>query len=258
MTKIGYIADLSSKQVAEAVSELQKKYQLVNLSHFPENPNIDYIITLGGDGIMLKALHYIVNLKVPVFGMNKGSIGFLLNDYSCDNLEERIKSAKQYTISPLQMHSTDIDNNTYTDLAINEVSLFRELNQATKIIIHIDDVPRLDCFMGDGILVATPAGSTAYNLAINGPIIPLDATLLALTPISPFRPRRWKGVLLSQKHKIGFEILEPQKRPVSAVADYTERRNVKFVSVTLSNIKLQILFDSKEDFDERILKEQFI
>ncbi|HBT41239.1 MAG TPA: NAD kinase, partial [Rhodospirillaceae bacterium] len=191
-------------------------------------------------------------------GMNRGTVGFLMNEYLTEGLPERIARAQPVSLRPLKMTATDVSGNTTTALAINEVSLLRESRMAAKIRIFIDGVARLDEMICDGVLVATPAGSTAYNLSAHGPIIPMGADLLALTPISVFRPRRWRGALLPRKAEIAFEILQPELRPVSATADYTEVRDVQRVEIHQDHShRLELLFDPEHNLEERILKEQF-
>ena len=216
------------------------------------------IVALGGDGLMLQTLHAQLNSGVPIYGMNRGSVGFLMNDYQEDGLLERLSNAELNIIHPLKMIVEDRDGNTFDALAINEVSLFRQSYQAAKLRISIDGKERMKELSCDGVLVATPAGSTAYNLSAHGPIVPITASLLALTPISPFRPRRWRGALLPNTARVEIEVLEDKKRPVSAVGDHTEFRFVKRVSIAEeSSIDLPMLFDPGRALGERILAEQF-
>jgi NAD+ kinase len=222
----------------------------------------DAIVALGGDGFLLETLHRAIRHDAlnpkPVYGMNRGSVGFLLNAYREDNLPQRVASAQRVTLHPLRMIATRVDGERVEALGINEVSLLRETRQAAKLRITIDGVARLEELICDGALVATPAGSTAYNLSAHGPIIPLGAGILALTPISAFRPRRWRGALLPHTATITFEILEDRKRPVSAVADSTEVREVLRVEVAEQRmVLLTLLFDPELNLEERILKEQF-
>lgn len=219
----------------------------------------DVIVALGGDGLMLQTLHQHMNRRIPIYGMNRGSVGFLMNEYRDDSLRERLAAAECATIHPLRMRATLADGSKAEALAINEVSLLRETYQAAKIRISIDGKTRMEELICDGVLVATPAGSTAYNLSAQGPIVPIDAALLALTPISAFRPRRWRGALLSHRAKVRFEILEAGKRPVSAVADHTEFRHVRDVEVEEdASIDMLMLFDPDHGLDERIITEQFL
>jgi NAD+ kinase len=225
--------------------------------HTPEE-EADIVVALGGDGFMLEVLHRNLAARRPIYGMNRGSVGFLMNDYSEADLQERIAAAEPATIHPLRMRAVDAFGAVHEALAINDVSLLRETYQAAKLRIHIDGRTRLDELICDGALVATPAGSTAYNLSAHGPIIPINAHILALTPISAFRPRRWRGALLSRDAKVTFEVLESEKRPVSAVADNVEVRRVATVEVTEDRAtSLVLLFDAGRSLEERTLAEQF-
>lgn len=216
------------------------------------------IVALGGDGFMLETLHENLQSGRPIYGMNRGSVGFLMNEYSEDTLLDRINAAERAVIYPLVMNAVDTEGQRSQALAINEVSLLRQTRQTAKLRISIDGKVRLGELSCDGALVATPAGSTAYNLSAHGPIIPLDAKVLALTPISAFRPRRWRGALLPHTAKVTFEILEADKRPVSAVADNFEVRNVAKVQVAENRqVALHMLFDAGRSLEERVLAEQF-
>ena len=218
----------------------------------------DVIVAIGGDGHMLHALHE-VGFQKPVFGMNVGSVGFLLNDFSCDDLESRLKKAQAVSLYPLRMKAKTLYDETHDALAINDVSLMRETRMATKLKIEIDKVTRLDELICDGIIVSTPAGSTAYNLSANGPIIPLEGGVLAMTPISAFRPRRWTGALLPHFSTIRFVIKDPSERRVSAVADFTEIRDVTEVEIVEDRTApFRVLFDPHMGLHERITKEQFM
>ena len=218
----------------------------------------DVIVALGGDGFMLETLHAHLNRLVPVYGMNRGSVGFLMNDFEEDDLPGRIAAAGRAIIHPLQMDAWTEAGQVHSGLAINEVSLLRQTRQTAKLRITVDDKVRLEELSCDGCMVATPAGSTAYNLSAHGPIIPLDGRILALTPISAFRPRRWRGALLPHQARVCFEILESDKRPVSAVADSLEVRRVVRVEVReRRDIGLTMLFDAGRSFEERVLSEQF-
>lgn len=219
----------------------------------------DIFVALGGDGTMLEALHLYHAYGKPFYGMNRGSVGFLLNPYRQDGLVERITKAQTVRLVPLQMTARTEDGRHIEALAFNEVSLLRQRHNAAKIAISIDGVERMEELVCDGILVSSPAGSTAYNLSAHGPIIPLDANVLALTPISAFRPRRWRGALLPGAAKIRFDIREIDKRPVSATADFTEVREVSCVEIAQSNQSgVDLLFDPDHGLAERILKEQFL
>ena len=219
----------------------------------------DAIVALGGDGLMLQTLHTHMSNHTPIYGMHRGSVGFLMNEYNEDGLHERLAAAKVNVIHPLRMQATGMDGTSHEALAINEVSLFRASYQAAKLKISVDGKMRMEELICDGVLVSTPAGSTAYNLSAYGPILPINAQLLALTPISPFRPRRWRGALLPNEAKVHMEVLEAEKRPVNAVADHTEFRNVLQVEVEEDpSINLHMMFDSDHALDERILAEQFL
>ncbi|MDG1418192.1 MAG: NAD kinase [Maricaulis sp.] len=237
---------------AEAKARLEKRYGSIPLD------TAETIIALGGDGIMLDALHRSINTGARVFGLNFGSVGFLMNESGDNDLPERISKAEQALIHPLRTNGEDINGNAFEALAINEVSLLRETRQTAKIKIRIDDRDRLSELQADGVLVATAAGSTAYNLSAHGPILPLDSKVLALTPISAFRPRRWRGALLPHTAKLSFEILDPLLRPVSAVADNREFREVAHLEVVeAADLTLKLLFDEGKNLSERILAEQF-
>lgn len=218
----------------------------------------DMIVALGGDGFMLETLHEQISNPRPVFGMNCGSRGFLMNEYKETGLIERLRQSEAATVRPLRMVGETCTGESFEGLAINEVSLLRQRHQAAKIRISLDGKVRMEELIADGILVATPAGSTAYNLSAHGSIIPLDSEVLALTPISSFRPRRWRGALLSRKTRVRFDVLESQKRPVSAVADSHEIRDIAWVEVRESqSIELTMLFDKGMNLGERIAAEQF-
>lgn len=218
----------------------------------------DVLVVLGGDGSLLHAMHDMIGKDRPVFGMNRGSVGFLMNEFREDDLPARIGKAQSVLLHPLRMRALGMDGRALEAVAFNEVSLLRETRQTAKIEIVVDGVTRMAELSCDGILVSTPAGSTAYNLSAHGPIIPLGAQILAMTPISAFRPRRWRGALLPCASRICFNILEPKKRPVSAVADFTEMRDVASVDVFEDKgISLSLLFDPESGLDERIRKEQF-
>lgn len=243
-------ADVDEAQAA--LASLQRRYPHVA----PEEA--DVIVALGGDGFMLETLHRHLAAAKPIYGMNRGSVGFLMNRYSEDDIVGRVKQADLVLLHPLRMTAEVIDGSSQVAIAINEVSLLRETRQAAKLRITVDDVVRLEELICDGAIVSTPAGSTAYNLSAHGPIIPLGAEVLALTPISAFRPRRWRGALLPSTATVGFEIMEGRKRPVSAVADFTEIRDVRRVTVCEDrSMALSLLFDADQSLRERIIKEQF-
>jgi len=219
----------------------------------------DVIVALGGDGLMLQTLHRFMDAPKPIYGMNRGSVGFLMNEFSEQNLRERLQAARASIIHPLIMRAEDIKGAVTEARAINEVSLLRQTYQTAKLRISVDGAVRLEELIADGVLVSTPAGSTAYNLSANGPILPLAAPLMALTPISAFRPRRWRGALLPDHAKVAIEILEAEKRPVAAVADHAETRRVRRVDVSMDHkTALVILHDPGHSLDERILREQFV
>jgi len=249
--KIAFIAS-ETKEAQEALQKLTKRYGSASAE------GADAIVALGGDGLMLQTMHRHLNSRIPIYGMNRGSVGFLLNDYREDGLKRRLKAAEITVIHPLRMTAHDKHGTKHEALAINEASLFRQIYQAAKLRIAVDGTVRLDELICDGALVSTPAGSTAYNLSAHGPILPINAPLLALTPISPFRPRRWRGALLPNDAKVTIEVLEPEKRPVSAVADHTEFRDVVKVEVMKeSGIDIFMMFDPGHTLAERILSEQF-
>ena len=244
-----------ASETDEAQAALEK---LVAIYGNTRPADADALIALGGDGFMLQTQHQFMNSGKPIYGMNKGTVGFLMNEYKTDNLRQRIERAVKSKIRPLKMTVIDMLGEIHSAMAINEVSLLRQSYQAASLTIKIDDKTRLDQLICDGILVATPAGSTAYNLSAHGPILPLGAPLLALTPVSPFRPRRWRGALIPNSAEIVIEINNPEKRPVNAVADHTEFKSVKEVRVELDAENVgTILFDPDHSWDERILAEQF-
>jgi NAD+ kinase len=251
MTAIAFIAS-DAPEAQMAAADLRARYGEV------AREEADVVVALGGDGLMLTALHEYMGKGKPIYGMNRGSVGFLMNDYQPDGLVERLAAAKTETIHPLLATVTSADGTTHVARAINEVSLLRQSYQAAKLKIDIDGKTRLEELICDGILVATPAGSTAYNLSAHGPIIPINAPLLALTPISAFRPRRWRGALLPNHAKVAITALEAEKRPVNAVADHIEFKSVVNVLVEEDkNAACLAMFDSDHSWDERILAEQF-
>ena len=249
--KIAFVA--SGQDEADAARhELAARYGGVDLD------KADVVVALGGDGLMLQTLHELKNAGTPIYGMNRGSVGFLMNEFGADKLKERIASAERVVVHPLVMEATDVAKKTHRAPAFNEVSLLRQSYQAAKLRIAIDGKVRLEELISDGILVATPAGSTAYNLSAHGPILPLTAPLLALTPLSAFRPRRWRGALLPDRARIEISVLESDKRPVNAVADHFEVRSVVRVAVHMDTTTSRVmLFDPGHSLDERILAEQF-
>jgi NAD+ kinase len=218
----------------------------------------DVIVALGGDGLMLQTLHKFMESGKPIYGMNRGTVGFMMNEYHEDTLKERLAAAEETVIHPLAMRAVDAGGVVHEARAINEVSLFRQTYQVARLRILVDGKKRLAQLAADGVMVATPAGSTAYNLSAQGPIIPIGAPLLALTPISPFRPRRWHGALLPDTAIVTIEVMEADKRPVAAVADHDEVRFVCTVEIRMEHrIAMHMLFDPGHNLDERILREQF-
>jgi NAD+ kinase len=251
MTPHFYAADTQHAQEA--------KQRLVSLYGDAPLEKADVVVALGGDGSMLRALHESLRHKKPVFGMNRGSVGFLLNEYRPDGLIGRLSRAQTVKLNPLRMRVRTLEGEEMDELAINEVSLLRETRQTAKLKLEIDGVERLGELICDGIIVATPAGSTAYNMSAHGPIIPLSAQILAVTPISAFRPRRWRGALIPQTSHITLHALEARDRPVSAVADFTEIRDVESVEIWQDEtIDISLLFDPEMNLDERMIKEQFM
>ena len=235
-----------------ALAKIAARYPLA------EPDTADVIIALGGDGFMLETQHRFLHRGTPIYGMSRGTVGFLMNEFAVDDLPERLEQAHPTVLHPLGMRAETIRGETREALAINEVSMLRETRQAAKIRISVDGVERVPELICDGVLVSTPAGSTAYNLSAHGPIIPLGANILALTPISAFRPRRWRGALLLHEAIVRLEVIEHDKRPVSAVADYTEVRDVASVEVAVDHATpIHLLFDPEHSLTERILSEQF-
>lgn len=245
-----------SSQAPEAVAakhELAGKYGEVP----PEEADI--VVALGGDGVMLRTLHQFMDTRTPIYGMHRGSVGFLMNDFRVDDLIERVRNAEVTELHPLSMTAEDTSGKTYNQLAINEVSIFRTTYQAAKLRLTVDGRVRMNELVCDGVLAATPAGSTAYNLSAHGPILPLGSRLLALTPISAFRPRRWRGALLPYEAKVEIEVLEPESRLVNAAADHQEVQNVQKVEVRIEETRtMRLMFDNDHGLDERILREQFL
>jgi NAD+ kinase len=249
--KIALVAS-DAPDAQSALHTLMSRYENVPLEE------ADVIVALGGDGLMLQTLHATMGTGKPIYGMNKGTVGFLMNEFREDELFERLENAERSVVHPLLMVTWDVHGVAHTARAINEVSMLRQTYQAGKLRVSIDSKVRIPELIADGILVATPAGSTAYNLSVGGPILPLNSPLLALTPISAFRPRRWRGALLPDYARIEVEVLEAENRPVSAVADHTEFRNVSRVQVSMDrSVDLVMLHDPGHSLDERILREQF-
>ncbi|WP_034993025.1 NAD kinase [Beijerinckia mobilis] len=249
--RIAFIA-ASTHEAAEAMRELVILYGNVN----PDEA--DVIVALGGDGMMLQALHRFMGQKKPIYGMNRGSVGFLMNEFRLDELEKRLEVAEASVVHPLRMQAVDTRGMEIKARAINEVYLFRQTYQTAKLRIAINGQERLSELVADGVLLATPVGSTAYNLSAHGPILPLDAAMVALTPISPFRPRGWRGALLRDKVSVTITVLDPDKRPVSAVADHYEFRHVARVTIEMDHATgLVLLHDPGHSLNEQILREQF-
>ncbi len=242
----------ATEVVRNSIRRLRKRYGKIT----PERA--DVIVVLGGDGAMLESMHKHLDHKVPIYGMNRGTVGFLMNQYREAGLMERLAKAEMVHLHPLDMRARTVNGEMFQAYCVNEVALLRETRQAAKLRIKVDNKVRLKELVCDGVLVATPAGSTAYNLSAHGPIIPVGAELLALTPISAFRPRHWRGALLPDSARVTLEVLEPKKRPVSAVADYTEVRDVSRVHIRRArDLTLSLLFDPEHNLEERILNEQF-
>jgi NAD+ kinase len=249
--KFSYFAG-KKPRAQKALEELRSTYGSVD----PEEA--DAIIVLGGDGTMLRALHMYADYQAPLFGLNLGTLGFLLNKYEKDGLPARIENAKRFTIRPLQMKTTNAKGEIQKILAFNEVSVLRETHNSAKMRVLVDDAVRIEELVCDGVLLSTPVGSTAYNSSAGGPILPLDANIFSLTPISPFRPRRWPGALLRNHCKVTFQILKPIERPVSATADSVEVRDVREVEIKESRkVSKTLLYDPDNPLEERIFKEQF-
>jgi NAD+ kinase len=245
--------------VASPTSEAQEACRRLTDRYGNESPErADVIVALGGDGLMLHTLRRFLDSEKPIYGMHRGTVGFLMNDYHEEELRERLSKAQRTVIHPLLMRTHNGSGPAREHRAFNEVHLFRQTSQLARLRILVDGKVRMPELAADGVLVSTPAGSTAYNLSVQGPIIPIRASLLALTPISPFRPRRWRGALLPDSAAIRIEVLEPEKRPVAAVADHDEVRNVSAVDVCMDRaVSVKLLFDPGHSLDERILSEQF-
>ena len=237
---------------------LASREQLIGLYGNHSESEADVVVALGGDGFMLQVLQRAILYDNPVYGMNRGTVGFLMNDYSREGLIERLERAEEEVINPLAMSALDFDGNDHNALAINEVAIFRSGPQAARLRIFVDGQERLDELICDGAMIATPAGSTAYNYSAHGPILPVGSDVLALTPMAAFRPRRWRGAILPKSARIRFDVLEPQKRPVMAEADGNAARNVVSVNVKIEpTVTHRILFDSGHGLSERLIREQF-
>lgn len=250
--KIAFVCS-DTIEAKTSMVKLKEKYGFVSPS------NADVIIALGGDGTILETLHKYLKKMVPIYGMNRGHIGFLMNEYSENNLINRLNLANPTKLFPLKIKSYLLNGKIKESLAFNDVSLIRDTRQIAKISIEINGIKKIDQLLCDGCLISTPAGSTAYNLSLRGSVIPVDAKLLALTPISPYRPRRWRGALLPNTVKISLTALERKKRPVRVEADFFELNNISRLEVELDkNQYMDLLFDKGHDLEERIINEQFI
>lgn len=257
---IGVLAS-DSEASQQALQRLMLRYNLLLLKDEKPSrlPKLKAILALGGDGFMLHVLHNFMDSNIPIYGMNCGTVGFLMNAYREEELFERIKAARPNAIHPLRMTATTTEGETETRWAVNEVSLVRSTAQAAHIRISIDDAVRMDEMIADGVLIATPAGSSAYNASVGGPIIPIRTEIIALTPISPFRPRRWRGALLPDRAAIRFDVLDSKKRPVGAVADFQRVKNVASVEVVRDKSRMvSLLFDPGHSLEDRLIKEQFL
>ena len=251
------------KHIAFVASDMpaaqRARRRLIQLYGDARPETADVVVALGGDGLMLTTLQRFMNSGKPIYGMHRGTVGFLMNEYGERNLIKRLVAAQVTVIHPLLMRARDAAGRVHRHRAINEVSLFRQSYQAARLRILVDGKERLSELVADGIMLATPAGSTAYNLSAQGPIIPIGAPLLALTPISPFRPRHWRGALLPDRAHVTIEVLEAAKRPVAAVADHDEVRSVRSVEISMDHATaMHMLFDPDHSLDERILSEQFV
>lgn len=257
MKKIAIIAS-NLPQVQEKLAAILKKYNFIQLDSLKQKPEVDLIIILGGDGFMLHCLHSLMHFDIPIYGINCGTVGFLLNPFDIDNLDQRLENAVPTIIHPLEMQAKLADGTIKTKLAVNEVSLYRKTSQSARFKIIIDGEVRMPELVGDGILLATPAGSTAYNYSIHGPILPIGSNILALTPISPFRPRKWSGAILPNSVEVEITILDGKNRPANAVADFLEVTDVEKVKIKeRRDISMRLLFNPDHSLEDRIIKEQF-
>jgi NAD+ kinase len=249
--RIAFVAS-PGPEAQQALTQLVEAYG----NHQPDDA--DVIVALGGDGLMLQTLHRHMRSGTPIYGMHRGTVGFLMNEFNTVDLHARLSAARENIIHPLLMRATDVHGDVHIHHAINEVYVYRQTHQAARLRILIDEQERMAELMADGILVSTPAGSTAYNLSAQGPILPINAALLAMTPICAFRPRRWRGALLPNTAFVVIEVLEGEKRPVAAVADHDEARDVRRVEIISDKtISMRMLFDPGHSLEERILSEQF-
>ena len=249
--KLHFVAS-SHPEAQKYLPELKKKYG----QHKHDNANV--IVVIGGDGQMLQTMRENIKHTIPIFGINYGRIGFLMNENKKNNLITRIENAEQAEIYPLNMEAQDVNDNVHNAMAINEVALWRQTHNAAHCAIYVNQKLEMELLVCDGVLVATPAGSTAYNLSAHGPILPIGADLLALTPISAFRPRRWRGALLPAKSTVQVNVLETKFRPQSVTADNIEFRNIKSVRIQQAqNVTIKLLYDKGHGLSERIISEQF-
>jgi NAD+ kinase len=249
--RIAFVAS-PAPEARKALERLVKLYGSVSPS------KADVVVALGGDGLMLQTLRRAMKADKPIYGMHRGTVGFLMNEYRERGLRERLEASQTTVIHPLVMRARDVKGKLHEHYAINEVSLFRQTYQVARLSISVDGKERLPELMADGVLVSTPAGSTAYNLSAQGPIIPINAPMMAVTPISPFRPRRWRGALLPDSARVTVRVIDPDRRPVAAVADHTEVRSVRDVDIRMDHsVSMQMLFDPGHSLEERILSEQF-
>lgn len=250
-TRIHFVA-------ADKAEAIAAKAELEAVHGATAKAEADVIVALGGDGFMLQTIHDASQCGLPVFGMNFGSVGFLMNEFRGEDLAQRLDASEPTRLRPLEMRTTTATGESQVERAFNEVSLFRHTYQSAKLKVSVSGRTRMDELVCDGIIVATPAGSTAYNLSAHGPILPIGAGLMALTPISAFRPRRWRGAVLPQSAEVRLEVLEPDKRPVNAVADFKEVRDVVAVEVSLAAEEgVTVLFDPGHNLEERVVQEQF-
>lgn len=255
MKKIGYISGQSMK--SQNVTKELLEHVVMEQMHDSLNPDI--ILVIGGDGELLRAMHKYMHMQIPFYGLNTGTVGFLMNNPEPYNIQKRLETAVLTKLYPLSMIAYGIDGTEYVATAINDVAIFRRSNQSAKFSVKIDDIERLAEVVGDGILVSTPAGSSAYNFSAGGTIIPLDSHALCLTPICPFRPRRWRGAILPHHSVITLDILEPKARPVSVTADFIEYHNISKVVISeLKSLPISLLFDINHSLEDRVIKEQFV
>jgi NAD+ kinase len=255
--QIAIIADDIPK-TQKILSSINDKYNFIKLNETKEKPEADLIIILGGDGFMLHCLHNLMHFNIPIYGINCGTVGFLLNPFDLDNLLNKLEKAVITVTHPLEMTALLANGDSVSHLAVNEVSLFRRTSQSSKIMIAVNDEVRLQELVSDGILLSTPAGSSAYNYSVNGPILPIGSNILALTPISPFRPRKWSGAILPNTAIVKLNVLDYENRPVNAVADFLSVDSVRSVLIReRRDISMSLLFDHNHSLEKRIIKEQF-